>query len=156
MACMPIMMVYSYIFLMLFRLNSKCLYWKMNADPLKMKKGNKHCRAACTDNCLFLSSCCHLTIQPSQEYITCTPEEIKSMELNCEELFPAEQQQSNPGYSIRNLLGFEIWMRLQLLPLSCTSFHLETFQDDEVIRFLNQDFNLEYTWLYMPYANIKV
>lgn len=31
-------------------------------------------------------------------------------------------------------------MRLQLLPLFCSSFDLETFQVDEVIRFLNQGF----------------
>lgn len=59
-------------------------------------------------------------------------------------------------------------MRLQLLPLFCSSFDLETFQVDEFIRFLNQGFGfccsfggggvlggffLDCPQLHMPYVN---
>lgn len=82
--CIPIMMVYSFFFpRFLDSFTSICTERSMLTWYFKNKEDKCLCSSTYRKLCLFSSSCCHLTIQSNQEYITSTLEEIKSMELNC-------------------------------------------------------------------------
>lgn len=80
----PIMIVYSYFFShFLDSFTSIFTERSMLTWYFKNKEDKCLCSIMYRKLCFFSSSCCHLTIQPNQEYITSTLEERKSMELNC-------------------------------------------------------------------------
>lgn len=65
-----------------FCIERSVLTWSFKAEDNKHLWSNMYRKL-----CLFSSSCCHLTTQSNQQYITSTLEEIKSMELIAKDYF---------------------------------------------------------------------